>query len=247
ASELEMNAEDVADFQRLDKMLDRLGKAVMMAAEGETSEIIRRRLFDWDGVLDNDAKKTVAAYADWLVDHRQQVPSWFPVDQARDVFAATYPFHPITLSVFERKWQTLPRFQQTRGILRLLALWVSRAYQEGFKGAHRDPLVGLGTAPLDDSVFRSAVFEQLGESKLEGAVTTDICGKKESHATRLDKEAAEPIKKARLHRKVATVIFFESNGGQARAEATPPEIRLAVAEPELDIANVETVLEALST
>jgi hypothetical protein len=247
ASELEMNADDVADFQRLDKLLDRLGKAVMMAAEGETSEIIRRRLFDWDGVLDNDAKKTVAAYADWLVDHRQQVPSWFPVDHAREVFAAAYPFHPITLSVFERKWQTLPRFQQTRGILRLLALWVSRAYYEGYKGAHRDALVGLGTAPLDDSVFRSAVFEQLGESRLEGAVTTDICGKKESHATRLDSLAEEPIKKARLHRKVATVIFFESNGGQAKAEATPPEIRLAVAEPELDIANVETVLEALAS
>jgi hypothetical protein len=246
ASELEMNADDVADFQRLDKLLDRLGKAVMMSAEGETSEIIRRRLFDWDGVLDSDARKTVAAYAEWVVDHRQQVPSWFPVDQARDVFGGAYPFHPLTLSVFERKWQGLPRFQRTRGILRLLALWVSRAYVEGFKGAHRDPLIGLGTAPLDDSVFRSAAFEQLGESKLEGAVTTDICGKKEAHAVRLDKEAEDATKKARLHRKVATVIFFESNGGQARAEATVPEVRLAVAEPELDVGHVDTVLEALS-
>jgi hypothetical protein len=35
------------------------------------------------------------------------------------------------LSVFERKWQMLPRFQQTRGILRLLTLWVSKAYQDG--------------------------------------------------------------------------------------------------------------------
>ena len=31
------------------------------------------------------------------------------------------------------------------------------------------------------------------------------------------------------------------------AEATIPEIRLAVAEPELDVGNVETALEALST
>ena len=138
------------------------------------------------------------------------------------------------------------RFQQTRGVLRLLALWVSRAYQEGFKGAHKDPLIGLGTAPLDDPLFRAAVFEQLGESRLEGAVTTDICGKKDSHAIRLDSEAVDAIKKARLHRKVATTIFFESNGGTLRAEATVPEIRLAVAEPDLDIGNVETVLETLS-
>ena len=148
--------------------------------------------------------------------------------------------------MFERKWQGLPRFQQTRGILRLLALWVSRAYQDGFKGGHRDPLIGLGTAPLDDSQFRAAMFEQLGEHRLEAAVTTDICGKKDSHAVRLDNEAVEAIRKARLHRKVATTIFFESNGGMPRAEATIPEIRLAVAEPDIDIGHVETVLEALT-
>jgi hypothetical protein len=131
-------------------------------------------------------------------------------------------------------------------VLRLLALWVSRAYQEGFKGAHKDAMIGLGTAPLDDAMFRSATFEQLGETKLEGAVTTDICGKRDSHATRLDAEAQETIKNARLHRKAITSIFFESNGGQAKADATVPEIRFAVAEPGLDIGNVETVLEALA-
>src|SRR5207253_3935654 len=64
---------------------------------------------------------------------------------------------------------------------------------------------------------------------------------------RLDKEAEESVKKGRLHRKLATVIFFESNGGQARAEATIPELRLAVAEPELDVGHVDTVLETLAS
>jgi hypothetical protein len=244
ASELEMSPEDQSDHERLKKMLDRLGKAIIISAEAETSEIIRRRLFEWYGLPD-DAKKTIAEYTDWVIDHRQQLPAWFPVDNAREAFGATYPFHPTAISVFERKWQGLPRFQQTRGILRLLALWVSNAYQEGFKGAHRDPLIGLGTAPLDDPLFRAAVFEQLGESKLEVAVTTDICGKKESHAIKLDKEAMDTIKKARLHKKVATAIFFESNGGQSQGHATLPEIRLDVGESQMEIANVETVLDAL--
>jgi hypothetical protein len=256
ASELEMTAEDRSDYQRYKKMLDRLGKAVIMAAEAETSEIIRRRLFEWepqatspDGkiLLSRDALEACNEYAGWIIEHRQQIPNWFPIDNAREAFAATYPFHPTVLSVFERKWQELPQFQRTRGILRLLALWVSKAYQEGFKGAQRDALIGLGTAPLDDPLFRAAVFEQLGESRLEGAVTADVCGKKDSFAIRLDSEAVETIKKARLHRKVATAIFFESNGGALRAEATLPEVRLDVAEPDLDIGNIETVLESLST
>lgn len=96
-------------------------------------------------------------------------------------------------------------------------------------------------------MFRAAVFEQLGETRLEGALTTDICGKKDSFAVRMDNEAVDTIKKARLHRKVATAIFFESNGGQTRDEATVPELRLDVAEPDLDIGNVETVLETLGT
>ena len=107
-------------------------------------------------------------------------------------------------------------------------------------------MIGLGTAPIEDPYFRAAMFEQLGNNDLEGPVTTDIAGKKEAHALRLDREAANEIKKQRLHQKVATVILFESNGGTTRAEATLPEIRLAVAEPDLDIANVETVLDGLS-
>ena len=243
ASELEMTAEDQSDYDRFKKLLDRLGKAVIMSSEGEASEIIRRRLFDWDG-LTKGAEKTIAQYVEWILENKTQIGD-FPVDHAREAFRAAYPFHPTVLSVFERKWQALPRFQQTRGVLRLLALWVSRAYQDGYRGGHKDPLIGLGTAPLDESLFRTAMFEQLGEPRLEGAVTTDICGKRDSHALRLDREADEAIKKARLHTKVATAIFFESNGGMARHEATVPEIRLAVGEPDLDIGNVETVLEAL--
>src|SRR5439155_377000 len=74
----------------------------------------------------------------------------------------------------------------------------------------------------------------------------DICGRRDSHAIRLDAEAQDTIRNARLHRKVATAIFFESNGGQAKGEATQPELRFAVAEPGLDIGNIETALEALT-
>jgi hypothetical protein len=254
ASEMEYTEKDEADEQRFKKMLDRLGRAFLMSAESETSEIIRRRLFDWDPkyisagdkiMLSKDAIATCNEYADWMVEHRQQLPNWFDIDNAREVFKATYPFHPTLLSVFERKWQALPRFQRTRGVLRMLAMWLSDAYDKGFTGAHKDPLITLGTAPLDNMDFRSVVFEQMGDGRLEGAVTTDIDGKKDAHAPRLDTEAVADIKKARLHRKVATAIFFESNGGCTRAEATIPEIRLDVADPSIDIGHIETVLETI--
>ncbi|MFN8472770.1 MAG: DUF499 domain-containing protein [Anaerolineae bacterium] len=256
ASELEMSAEDQADYDRFKKLLDRVGKAVVMSAETETAEIIRRRLFEWDlkavasngrVLLPREADATCRQYAAWAFEHRDQLPAWFPVDRAEEELAATYPFHPTVISVFERKWKTLPRFQQTRGVLRLLALWIANASLTGYKRAYNDPLITLGTAPLDDPTFRAALFEQLGEEqRLEGVVTTDITGKPTSHADRLDSDAQEILRKARVHRQVATSIFFESNGGMARNVATLPELRLTVAGPSLDIGNVETALEGLT-
>mgnify|MGYP005636073269 CR=1 FL=1 len=244
-SEQEMTVEDQADFGRLQKLSTRVDKPYVLSEGYEIVEIIRRRLFEYPMDIGTDGKKVISEYVEWIMEHRQQLPSWFPVQSAQEIFESSYPFHPTVFSVFERKWQTLPRFQQTRGMLRLLALWVSKAYQDGFKGAHRDPFITLGTAPLEDSLFRAAMFEQLGESRLEAAVTTDIVGKK-AHAVRLDDAAVETIKKSRLHRKVASAVFFESTGGQAREEATLPEIRLALGEPDLDIGNIETTLESLS-
>lgn len=245
ASDLEMNPDDQRDHDSLKKLLDRLGKAIMMSAETEIAEIIRRRLFEWGG-LPEDGRKTASAYADWAVDHAQELSGVDP-DSAHETFKACYPFHPSVLSVFERKWQSLPRFQRTRGILRLLALWVSHAYQEEHRKAMREPLITLGSAPLENPYFRSAMFEQLGSNELEVPVTTDIVGKKDAHAIRLDREAPDAIKKANLHRKVASTIFFESNGGmsQSKTEAALPEIRTDVGNPDLNLVDVDNVLEGL--
>ncbi|HVV70398.1 MAG TPA: DUF499 domain-containing protein, partial [Verrucomicrobiae bacterium] len=255
ASELEMTAEDVADYDRLTKMLDRVGKALTMTAGAETSEVIRRRLFDWDPralnaegkvMLPKDAQDTCHEFARWVNDHSHQLGSTIPREHARAHFEVSYPFHPSVLSVFERKWQSVPKFQQTRGILRLLALWIQNAYNQAYRKAHPDPLLFLGIAPFGDPIFRAAVFEQLGSRALETAVTVDIAGRKESHAKALDEEANESIQKERLHQKVATTVFFESNGGTTRSEATIPDIRLAVGHPDLDLGNIETALDALT-
>src|SRR4030067_3465178 len=111
---IEMTSDDIADFERYSKMLERLGKAVILSAEGETSEIIRRRLFEWGGIPD-DAKKAASAFSEWIVEHRHQVPQWFPIDQSREAFLDTYPFHPMVLSVFEGEGQGFSRFLTKRG------------------------------------------------------------------------------------------------------------------------------------
>lgn len=247
-SDLEMNPDDQRDHDAIKKLCDRLGKAILMSADKEMSEIIRRRLFEWD-TLSNDAKATCSAYAEWAADHAQELAG-VDRDTIHDQFKACYPFHPSVISVFERKWQSLPRFQRTRGVLRLLALWVSHNFQDEHRKVSNEPLITLGLAPFESSIFRAALFNQLGSDELEIPVAADIAGKSsDSHSLKLDKEATDAIKKSQLHRKVATTIFFESNGGQSqsRAEASLPEIKTDVCGPDINTADIDTVLEGLAS
>lgn len=247
-SDLEMNPDDQRDHDSIKKLCDRTGKAILMSADREMQEIIRRRLFEWDG-LSKEALATISAYAEWAADHAQEL-SGVDRDSVYEQFKSCYPFHPSVISVFERKWQSLPRFQRTRGVLRLLALWVANNFQEDHRKNSQEPLITLGLAPLDNPLFRAAIFEQLGSSELEIPVTADITGKtSESHSLKLDKEASDAIRKSQLHRKVATTIFFESNGGQsqAKAEASLPEIKTNVCGPDVNTADVDTVLEGLAS
>lgn len=242
----EITSEDEEDYNRLKHMLDRLGKPIMMSAEVEIGEIIRRRLFEWDG-LPKEGEQAAQEYAAWV---RQNAGALTGIDSDRalEQFRSTYPFHPAAISVFERKWQSLPRFQRTRGVLRMLALWVARAYQEDHQKTFPDAVIGLGSAPLDDPRFRAAVFEQLGSGDLEGPVTADITGGSNAIAVRLDKEAGEAIKKQRLHQKVAASVFFESNGGQSveKLGAHIGELKAAVGGPDVNLADVDHVIDELS-
>jgi hypothetical protein len=192
-------------------------------------------------------------FADWCFERRAQLPpEWTAVDtaatekKAREFlqarFEACYPFHPATLSVFQRKWQSLPQYQQTRGTLAMLAQWISWAYRDGFTQARREPLVTLGSAPLQVPEFRSVVLGQLGESRLLAAIETDIAGER-SHARALDADTKGALRD--IHRRVGTTILFESSGGQVDKVAHLPELRFALGEPEIDTTSIDNAAVAL--
>jgi len=242
-SEGEMSAEDEADFNRLENVTKRVAMPYVLAKDLEIPEIVRRRLFESTG-SEAEVESVVEACSAWVRERKDLVAGWLPSDRADEFFRVSYPFHPAVLSVFERKWQTLASFGRTRGILRLLAQWVSIAYAEGFEEARDEPLIGLGAAPLDDQFFRAAVLEQLGTEQLAGAIQADIAGPG-AHAERLDADAPDTLRKARVHRQVATAVLFESSGGQIKEVATLPEVRLAVGRPGVEVGNIETAVEAL--
>lgn len=255
-SQVEMTAADQEWQDRISKVVRRVAKDLIANDETEISEVVRRRLFQ-DLGSEKIRKNVAKVYSDWCFERRAQLPpEWTAVDsaateaKAREFlqrrFETCYPFHPATLSVFQRKWQALPQYQQTRGTLAMLAQWISIAAQEAFRKARTEPLITLGSAPLAEPGFRSVVLGQLGESRLVAAIDTDIAGE-QAHSKALDADTKGPLRD--IHRRVGTAILFESSGGQTDKVAHLPELRFALGEPDLDttsIDNAALVLESRS-
>jgi len=134
-SKVEMTDSDLLWQERITRVVRRVARDLFANDEAEISEVIRRRLFEEIG--DERIRKRVARdYADWCFERRHQLPTeWMAVDSAateakareflRGRFEACYPFHPATLSVFQRKWRALSQYQQTRGTLAMMAQWIS--------------------------------------------------------------------------------------------------------------------------
>lgn len=251
-SQVEMTDWDLQWQGKITKVVRRVSKDLIVNDEAEIAEVVRRRLFEDLG--NERVRKSVAkVYADWCFERRAQLPpEWTAVDTAateakardylRSRFEACYPFHPAALSVFQRKWQTLQQYQQTRGTLAMLAQWVAWAYRTGFTEARKEPLITLGSAPLHDMGFRSTVLGQLGESRLVAAIDADIAGE-QSHARALDADTKGPLRN--IHYRVGTAILFESSGGQTDKVAHLPELRFALGEPEVDTTSVDNAAFAL--
>jgi hypothetical protein len=251
-SRMEMTDFDERWLDRISKVVNRAAKDLIANDESEISEVVRRRLFE-DLGKESTRKSVAKAYAEWCFKRRAQLPSeWTPVNtittdaKAREYlqsrFEIAYPFHPATVSVFQRKWQGLPHYQRTRGTLAMFAQWISWAAREGFRKARRELLITLGSAPLDMPEFQAAILSQLGEQRLLPAIEVDIAGAT-SHAKALDADAKGELQG--IHRRVGSAILFESTGIATDRPAHLPETRFALGQPNLDVTSIDSAASAL--
>ena len=252
-SQVEMTDTDREWQERITKVVNRVAQDLIANDESEISEVVRRRLFENLG-NPRTHQRVAKAYADWCFERSARLPSeWTAVDTAtndtrakdflRRRFEACYPFHPATLSVFQRKWSALPQFQKTRGALAMLAQWISSASSEQFKQARNEPLITLGSAPLHIPSFRETVLAQLGERRLSTAIDVDLAGET-ARSKPLDADAKGSLRD--IHKRVGTAMLFESSGGMIDRVAHLPELRFALGEPDVETTTIDNAAAALA-
>ena len=105
---------------------------------------------------------TVQAFADMYAKHPGDFPSETKEDAYQRRMTACYPIHPELFDRLFGDWSTLEKFQQTRGVLRLMAGVIHALWESN----DQSPLILPATIPLDERRVQPELTRYLEEQWL---------------------------------------------------------------------------------
>jgi predicted AAA+ superfamily ATPase len=228
-------------YQSLEKVLGRVEKVRQTVQGAEIYEVIRRRLFENLGDV-AEHRKTAEAYWAMYRQLGEDVPSSCREPLYRDDMLKAYPFHPELLSVLYERWGSIPEFQRTRGVLRLLADVIATLYQ----AKDNEALIQSGSISLGTAAVRSELVKHTGvPSVYLSVIECDIAGS-HAKAPEIDRQLGSEYAKENVSEKLARSVFMYSfSGGQQRG-ATLPQLRVGVLNPEMAPPFISDALDRMT-
>jgi hypothetical protein len=226
-------------YLKLKKIFGRV-ESIRTPVEGEEIyEIIRRRLFEEIG--DQKAVENICEeYFKLYNKHSEDLPRSVRDASYKRLMIRAYPFHPEIIDIFYKKWGTIPNFQRTRGVLRLLALIVEDLCK------HKNPNAII--LPSDINLGNQDIRNELikfTENRFESVIADDISGPN-SKAPQIDRELGSEYLKFHVAEGLATTIFLSSFSGKGGSSGvTEAMLRLSVLNPEMTPAIIAEALNRL--
>lgn len=172
----------------------------------------------------------------------EDVPSVCREPTYREAMVKAYPFHPELIATLYERWGSIPEFQRTRGVLRLLADVISHLYQ----AKDNDAVIQSGSVNLGVSSIRGELIKHTGWGGTgHSVIDSDISGKN-AKALEIDRQLGSEYAKESVSEKLAQAIFMYSFSGSQQRGASLPQLRLAVLNPEMPNAFVSDALSRMT-
>lgn len=198
-------------LHRLQNIVGRLETSWRPATAEEGFAIVRQRLFESLDPEGHKARDLVArAFVRFYAQNKADFPSGCSEPDYEERIKAAYPIHPEVFDRLYNDWSTLPRFQRTRGVLRLLASVIHRLWESG----NESPLILPAHLPMDEERVRSELTRYLEEPWMP-VLEKDVDGSS-SLPARLDQEKTSFGKYAAA-RRVARTIYLATAPLQSAA------------------------------
>jgi hypothetical protein len=196
----------------------------------ELYHILRTRLFE---KLPHDSEINAIAqgYAQAIRDARQMDITNESPEQFATRIQAAYPFHPALRDLYAR-FRENPGFQQTRGLIRLMRIVVSRLWQTD--AADRRYLINAYDLDFNDPETLSELAQI--NSSLENAIAHDIADQGNAVAETMDANLGSTDT-----RDAARLLFMASlaNVPNAVLGLSIPELVAYLAEPGRDVSRLQ--------
>lgn len=174
--------EGVATAERIGKVLGRIESISAPLDTREAFEVVRRRLFEDTGIDNEALERTATRFARMYSQSRRDYPRHASAPEYLDRIVTCYPIHPELFDRLFDDWSSIPNFQKTRGVLRLMAIAIRRLHN-----TTSDPLIMPASLRFADSSLSQEFIKHLGGS-WEQAV--DEIDGENSRADGLDQQLA---------------------------------------------------------
>lgn len=129
---------------------------------------------------------------------------------------STYPFHPELLRIFYEQWGTIPNFQLTRHLLKILVEVIREEFNKSEENRRISPIIMPSHINLVNPNIQATLFNAIDRNYRE-VLSSDI-----DRATNIDKrfDPSTPLGKGRFTEGITTAIFLHSHSGST-ADTSP--------------------------
>ncbi len=246
-------AEEAEEVRTLVDELNQIGrrqhKTVTPTSEDEVGQVLQHRLFE---DIDHTTAASVSeTYFQYYADSDRQFPQEANDAGYVDRLEQEYPFHPTIIDTLTEKIDTIPKFQRTRGALKLLARAVYYLWNHQPEHFDRHWIRLYDLTPADnapdgsiDSTLRETLFEFVD---LSAAVSADIYSEDgTAHAQLEDRKWIEKGIPALGSHLSTTVLWHSLAYGEQATGLTRAEMNVALGHPDVSFDNYDSALEALA-
>lgn len=214
-------------------------------AEDEISAIVSHRMFA--KVDAQAAKETARCFGEYfgrMVGQGVDLPQRAVRGEYAEEIGRDYPFHPELLTTLNRKTSTIPNFQRTRGVLRLLAQTIRELWQKKPKDCY---LIGPYHLNLGDDQTANDLTSRLDRPQFKQVIEADIASPLKgtlAHAQEIDLDFTQAGRPPYAQR-VGTTAFLHSLMMTGQTGVDPADLRLAVLQPDDDPSLLDKAVQRL--
>jgi ABC-type dipeptide/oligopeptide/nickel transport system ATPase subunit len=218
---------DAADAVRKElteamNILNRKMQPIEPVKTEDVPHILKKRLFE--SINAKTAETTAKAYTELY--EQTKAPDRFRRVEYQNRITETYPFHPELIDVLYERLSTLPKFQRTRGALRLLAHAISHIW----KTREADTLL-IHPHHIDLAVpeIVQELTTRIDEEKYANAIASDVYahGGRKGKAQQKDEDYKSHFQAPLFRRTCNTIYLYSLIGAKEEAKGIDADTLIA--------------------